>query len=119
MNILTLVTVGLLLALVLAVFTLLLPMAFVVNFKTGAVYREKLASQVDRLRLGNMLAALGITTDTYVSKERAIDIREQMTRCKACENTASCDEKLQQEAVTADEIGFCSNEESLRKLARS
>ena len=119
MNILTLVTIGLLLVLVLSVFAVLLPRAFVVNFKTGMVYREKLAGQIGRLRLGNMLAALGVDTEAYISKERAVDIREQMTRCKACENTNVCDEALEQKVVTADEIGFCDNEDALRKVASS
>jgi hypothetical protein len=119
MNTLTLVTVGLLLALVLAVFAVLLPKAFVVNFRTGMLYRDRLARQIDRLRLGKMLAALGISRDTYISRERAVDIREQMTRCDACTNTATCDEKLEQETVTADEIGFCNNEQALRKAAAS
>ena len=120
MNTLTLVTVGLLLALVLAVFAVLLPRAFVVNFKTGMLYRERLAGQIDKLRLGNMLAALGIDAHAYISKQSAADIREQMTRCKACGNTAACDEALTQEGVTADEIGFCDNEDALQKvLARS
>ena len=119
MNTLTLITIGLLMILILAVFTVLLPIAFVFNFKTGMVYRERLAGQIERLRLGNMLAALGIDTDAYVSKERAVDIKEQMTRCKACENTETCDEKLEQDVVTADSIGFCNNEESLRKMAQT
>ena len=116
MNTLTLITLGLLLTLVVAVFAVLLPRAFVLNYKTGMVHRERLAGQIDTLRLGNMLAVLGIDTAAYVSKQRAVDIQEQMSRCTACENTASCDEKLQQEDVTADEIDFCSNEEALRKL---
>ena len=119
MNTLSLITVGLLTILVVAVFAVLLPVAFIFNFKTGAAYRKKLADQIDRLRLGKMLGALGINIDTYISKERAVDIREQMTRCKACENTDTCDEKLEQKDITADSIGFCNNEKTLQEMSKS
>jgi len=119
MNTLTLIIIGLLLLLVVAVFTVLLPVAFVFNFKTGMAYRERLAGQIDKLRLGKMLAALGIDIAGYISKERAVVIRDQMTRCKACENIDTCDEKLEQKDISADSIDFCNNEKSLQELTKS
>ncbi len=119
MNTLTLVIIGLLTALVVAIFSVLLPVAFIFNFKTGMAYREKLATQINRLRLGKMLGALGIDIDTYISKERAVEIRDQMTRCKACEKTDTCDERLEQNDITADSIDFCNNEKSLQEMSKS
>jgi hypothetical protein len=51
MNTLTFIIIGLLILLVVAVFTVLLPVAFIFNFKTGMAYRERLAGQIDKLRL--------------------------------------------------------------------
>ena len=119
MNTLSLIIIGLLTILLVAVFAVLLPIAFIFDFKTGKAYREKLADQIDKLRLAKMLGALGINIDTYLSKERAVDIREQMTRCEACENTDTCDEKLEQEDISADTIGFCNNEKSLQEMTKS
>lgn len=119
MNTLSLIITGLLTLLVVAVFAVLLPVAFIFNFKTGMAYRERLAEQIDRLRLGKMLGALGIDIDAYISKERAVDIRDQMTRCKACVNTDTCDERLGQEDITADSIDFCNNEKSLQEMTKS
>lgn len=119
MNTLTLITISLLTILIVAVFAVLLPIAFIFNFKTGMAYRERLAEQIDKLRLGKMLGALGVNIDTYISKERAVDIRDQMARCKACANTATCDERLEQEDITADSIDFCNNEKSLQEMTKS
>jgi hypothetical protein len=98
MNTLTFIIIGLLILLVVAVFTVLLPVAFIFNFKTGMAYRERLAGQIDKLR---------------------VLIRDQMTRCKACENTDTCDEKLEQKDISADSIDFCNNEKSLQELTKS
>ena len=66
-----------------------------------------------------MLAVLGIDIDAYVSRQRVVNIREQMTRCKACDNTGECDEKLEQGDIAADYIGFCNNEKSLQELTHT
>jgi hypothetical protein len=108
----------LLIILILAVFFVLLPVTIVFNFKAGIKYREKLAGQVERLRLGKMLAALGVDIDAYVSKERTVDIWEQMNRCKACDNTEECDDRLAEGVIDADNISFCDNEKSLQELTR-
>ena len=96
----------LLIILVLAVFFVLLPVAIIFNFKAGIKYREKLAGQIERLRLGKMLAALGIDIDAYASMERTVDIWEQITRCKACDNTEECDDRLAEGVIDADNISF-------------
>jgi hypothetical protein len=119
MNTLSLIITGLLTILVVVVFAILLPIAFIFSFRTGMAYRERLAGQIDKLRLGKMLGALGIDIDAYISKERAVDIREQMTRCQACENTDTCDERLEQEDITADSIDFCNNEKTLQEMTKS
>lgn len=98
---------------------MLLPVAIIFNFKAGIKYREKLAGQIQRLRLEKMLAALGIEIDTYVSVERTVDIREQMTRCRACGNTEECDDRLAEGDIAVDNIGFCNNEKTLQKLAHT
>ena len=108
----------LLIILLLAVFFVLLPVAIIFNFKAGIKYREKLAGQIERLRLGKMLAALGIDIDAYISMERSVDIWEQMNRCKACDNTEECDDRLSEGVIDADDISFCNNEKSLQELTR-
>ena len=104
--------------LLLAAFVVLLPVAIIFNFKAGMKYREILARQIERLRLGKMLAALGIDIDSYVSIEGIVDIREQITRCKACDNTEECDDRLAEGIIDTDNISFCDNEKSLQELTR-
>ena len=104
--------------LLLAAFVVLLPVAIVFNYKAGMKYREILARQIERLRLGKMLAALGIDIDTYVSMDRTVDIREQITRCKACDNTEECDDRLAEGIIDTDNISFCNNEKSLKERLR-
>ena len=116
MNLVSIVSV-LLLGLLLVIFTVLLPVAIVFNTRAGMKYRQGIAEQLQRLRLDKMLAALGIDRDSYLSRERAVDIREQMQRCNSCDNTVECDTRLAEGAVDTDSIGYCNNEASLQKIA--
>ena len=119
MNIANLISVAamLILGLLLVIFIVLLLAAIVFNTRAGMRYRQKLADQLERLRLGKMLTALGIETNSYLSTVRAADIREQMERCNACTNTGECDTQLAAGPVDAASIDYCNNEASLQKLA--
>jgi hypothetical protein len=116
MNTLVLIAIGLLVA-GLAIALVLLPLAIAMNVETGMKYRRDLAERLDRLRLGRMLAALGVNINRYLNNERIVDIDQQMRRCSACTHTKTCDDKLKEGDVAADNIGFCNNEASLRKMA--
>lgn len=120
MNLLNIISVTslLLLALLLASFILMLAAAIVFNTRAGMKYRTTLAARLEQLRLGKMLAALGIDTDSYLSRERAVDIHQHMQRCTSCTNTQECDSRLTDENVDTETIDYCNNEASLRKLAR-
>ena len=75
-------------------FAILLPLAIIFNVRTGKAYREKLAGKIEKLRLGKMLSALGIDIDTYIARERGVDIHKHMNNCKACSNLEECDERI-------------------------
>ena len=119
MNIANLISVAamLILGLLLVIFIVLLLAAIVFNTRAGMRYRQKLADQLERLRLGKMLTALGIETNSYLSTVCAADIREQMERCNTCTNTGECDTQLAAGPVDAASIDYCNNEASLQKLA--
>lgn len=110
---------AIMLSLLLVTFTILLMVAIVFNFKAGMKYRRALAEQLNNFRLARMLTALGIDIDEYLSTERVVDIHRHMERCGACTNVGECDERLAGGNLAADEIEFCNNEESLRKIARA
>ncbi len=118
MNLVNLVSVVaiVLLGLLLLVFTVLLPLSVVFNTRSGMNYRRVLARQLGKLRLGKMLKALGIDTNRYLSTEYVANIHKQMERCTACTNTEKCDTRLAEGDVTAEQIDFCNNEESLQKI---
>jgi hypothetical protein len=115
-NIISLVAM-LMLGLLLVIFIVWLMVAIIFNTRAGMKYRQGLANQLGRLRLGKMLTALGIETDSYLSTERAVDIREHMDRCNACANTVECDTRLAKGPVDAGNIDYCNNEASLQKIA--
>jgi len=119
MNLLNLVSIIsiLLLGLLMVIFTILLPVAIIFNTRAGMKYRQVLAGQLDRLRLGKMLTALGIDTNSYLSSERTVDINKQMEHCIACANTEECDTRLAEGTVDTGSIGYCNNEASLQKIA--
>jgi hypothetical protein len=116
MNLVSIISV-LLLGLLLLTFTVLLPVAIVFNTRAGMKYRQGIAEQLQRLRLGKMLTALGIDTDSYLSSERMVDIREQMERCNTCSNTGECDTRLAEGSVATGNISYCNNEATLQKMA--
>ncbi len=120
MNLVNLVSIIsiLLLGLLLATFMVLLPVAIIFNTRAGMKYRQTLAEQLERLRLGKMLTALGIDTDSYLSSERVVAIREQMDRCNDCTNTGECDTRLAEGTVDTGSISYCNNEASLQEIAR-
>jgi hypothetical protein len=118
MTIVTTLIAALLLGLLLAIFAVLLPLTIVFNTRSGMKYRRVLAEKIDQLRLGRMLAALGIDIGVYLSSARAVDIREQIDNCTACMNTQECDSKLADGAVDPGAIAFCNNEESLKSLVK-
>ncbi len=116
MNLFSLLSLALL-GLALLAFGTLLAAAIVFNMKAGRRYRQRLAAELNRLRLSRMLGALGIDIGSYLHNERVIDIHHQMHRCETCRNTETCDEQLADGAIDGECIGFCNNEEALRKIA--
>ncbi len=119
MSIITTLLTSLLFAALLVLFVVILPVAIIFNVRAGMVYREKLAGKIEKLRLGKMLSALGIDIDTYISSERGVDIHKHMNRCVTCSSLEECDERLERGGVTADDIGFCKNEEPLQELTQT
>lgn len=99
-------------------FVVLLAIAIVFNFRAGMKYRSALAERLDTLRLGRMLGALGIDIDSYLARERVVDIHQQMQRCSECDNVAPCDAGLAEGTLKPDNIGFCSNEQALQDLVK-
>ena len=119
MNLYNIVSIAaiLLLGLLLATFVIWLSVAIVFSTRSGMKYRRALAEQLDQLRLGKMLAALGMDTDSYLSRERAVDIHKHMERCAACANTEECDTRLDEGPMDIASISYCNNEASLQKIA--
>jgi hypothetical protein len=89
------------------------------NVIVGMEFRKNLAKQVNALRLNKMLAALGIDVNSYLHKERVIDIEEQIERCSSCQNTETCDDQITSGTVTASNIDYCNNEEALQHIVAS
>jgi hypothetical protein len=117
MNIITIVTM-VLLGVILVTFSVLLPVAIIFNVRAGEKYRKGLAEKVNRLRLGKMLMALGVDINIYLNTERSVEIQQHIDRCAACSNTVECDDRLADQDIAPDNIGFCNNEASLREIAK-
>ena len=104
------------LALMLGAFLALLPVAIIFNARAGMKYRTALAGKIHGLRLGKMLAALGINIDEYLATQRVIDIHQHIKRCEECANLEQCDEGLANGNIEAGSIHFCSNEQPLQEI---
>ena len=118
MDIFTLIVGGILGLFVLYV---IMRMSYVImrNVIVGMEFRKRLAQQVNALRLNRMLAALGIDVNSYLHKERIIDIEEQIDKCASCQNTETCDDQLARGTITAGTIDYCNNEEALQQIVAS
>ena len=100
----------------LLVFTAYLFTVILFNVRAGKRYRVALAGRIHSLRLSKMLSTLGIDINEYLHRERSADIRRQMKSCAECENTETCDEQLENNANTIENISYCNNEQALKRL---
>lgn len=112
MDIITLIIGG---ALVLLVGGFLLRLSYTIfrNLINGRKFHHALEDELDRLRLSNMLKALGINKTLYSYQTNVNDMKRQMDSCASCDNTERCDDKLATENVDITEIEFCNNEAEL------
>ena len=115
MNVLTTIVIGSL-TLFLAIFTIRLSYNIIVNIINGRKFHQALEQEFSKLRLNNMLAALGINKTDYIYQTNVKDIHQQMKNCTDCTNTTECDEKVATSDIDITEIEFCNNEEELQKI---
>jgi len=115
MNMFTTIVIGSL-TLFLAIFTIRLSYNIIVNITNGRKFHQALEQEFSKLRLNNMLAALGINKTDYIYQTNVKDIHQQMKNCTDCTNTTECDEKVATTDIDITEIEFCNNEEELQKI---
>lgn len=115
MNMFTTIVIGSL-TLFLAIFTIRLSYNIIVNIINGRKFHQALEQEFSKLRLNNMLAALGINKTDYIYQTNVKDIHQQMKNCTDCTNTTECDEKVATSDIDITEIEFCNNEEELQKI---
>jgi len=104
------------LVLLVTVFTLRLSYTILINLINGRKFHHALEQEFSKLRLSNMLTALGISNTDYIYQTNVKDINQQMKSCSDCTNTSECDEKLTTPNVDITEIEFCNNEEQLKEI---
>ena len=86
------------------------------NVLHGQSFHESLLSQISDLRMGKMMDALHINKARYTQQESIIDIHNHMNHCKSCENTVTCDEKIDSDTIDANTLDYCSNEAAMNEL---
>lgn len=104
------------LALLVTGFMLRLFYTISINLINGRKFHHSLEQEFNRLRLSNMLTALGINKTEYIYQTKVKDIHQQMSQCSDCNNTDECDEKLATADLDVSNIEFCNNEASLKEL---
>ena len=117
MDIMTMIVGGALL-LLLTGFMLRLSYTILINLVNGRKFHHELEKEFNRLRLSNMLTALGISKTDYLYQNSVADINQQMKNCSDCSNTVECDEKLATPDLNVEEIEFCNNEADLIKMKK-
>jgi hypothetical protein len=115
MDIFTII-VGGALVLLLTGFIFRLSYTVVVNLINGRKFHHSLELEFDKLRLSNMLTALGINKTAYIYQTSVKDIHQQMDNCSACTNTGECDTNLAKPGIDVMEIEFCNNEAELKAI---
>ena len=104
------------LVLLVTVFAIRLSYTILINLINGRKYHQALEQEFNRLRLSNMLTALGISKTDYLYQTSVKDIHQQMKSCSDCTNTDECDEKLATPDINVTEIEFCNNEAELKEI---
>lgn len=104
------------LVLLVTLFALRLSYTILINLINGRKFHHALEQEFSKLRLSNMLTALGISKTDYIYQTSVKDINQQMKSCSDCRNTGECDEKLAAPNVDITEIAFCNNEEQLKEI---
>ncbi|HHJ34215.1 MAG TPA: hypothetical protein ENJ87_00470 [Gammaproteobacteria bacterium] len=115
MNTLTII-VGGILGLLFSGFIIFLFYTIMKNLINGRKFHHSLEQQFNKLRLSNMLAALGINKTRYLYQTRVQDIQQQMDNCSNCENIDECDERLSDSDLDISTIDFCNNEAELIEI---
>ena len=100
-------------------FMLRLSYTVAMNLINGRKFHHSLGQEFSKLRLNNMLTALGINKTDYIYQTSVKDIRQQMKSCSDCTNTNECDEKLSKPDIDITEIEFCNNEEDLKTIKQN
>ena len=84
----------------------------------GAVRgRRRLLREVQRLRLGRMLVALGVDRRRYAALVPAEVIARHQARCRGCRCTGACERWLRDPRRRLDAPRFCPNYPSLVRCA--
>ena len=115
MAIITIIVGGALVLLV-TLFVLRLSYTIMINLINGRKFHHALEQEFSKLRLSNMLTALGISKTDYIYQTSVQDINLQMKSCSDCTNTSDCDEKLSKPDIDITEIEFCNNEADLKTI---
>lgn len=110
------VIVGGALVFLLTVFVLRLSYTILLNLINGRKFHHALQEEFNKLRLSNMLTALGISKTDYIYQTSVKDIHQQMKSCSDCKNTDECDNKLATPELDISEIDFCNNEANLKEI---
>jgi hypothetical protein len=110
------IIVGGALVLLISVFLFRLGYTIARNLINGRKFHHALEQEFDKLRLSNMLTALGINKKAYIYQTSVKDIHQQMDNCSACTNTDECDSNLAAQKMDVTEIEFCNNEAELKAL---
>ncbi len=113
------IVVGGALALLLTLFVFRLSYTILLNLINGRKFHHSLQQEFDKLRLSNMLTALGINKTDYIYQTSVKDIHQQMKSCSDCSNTDECDEKLAAPNLDVSEIDFCNNEADLKVIKQN
>lgn len=86
------------------------------NLRQGEAFRQQLGERLGRLRLQGGLQRFGIDPARYLHTEPIVGIEDQMRQCRACEETARCDDTLGKPAFQEEDFAFCPNYSKLQDM---
>lgn len=87
---------------------------------SGRYFREGQAGQINRLRLGGLLARNGIDLHDYLDSQTAAEILRQIRNCKRCRDVSQCDYYLNIKRDDIDvDAAFCPNRDAIARLRQS
>jgi uncharacterized protein DUF6455 len=93
-----------------------LVIAITKNFQIGQYFRTQYVETISKLRFGRMLKKHDVNAQELLHSHPISEVEMQIRNCCGCAETSECDRILNKPDVSEQELEFCPNHDSIKKV---